>query len=46
MTSFLRKYKHYVGFLLLVVAIASGIVRFDGSWKSFYSMVLAQLWFG
>jgi hypothetical protein len=46
MTSFLRKYKHYVGFLLLVLAIAGGIVRFDGSWKRFYSMVLAQVWFG
>lgn len=46
MLEVLKKYKHYVGLILFVVAVASGFVRFDGSWQRFFSMVLAQLWFG
>jgi hypothetical protein len=46
MMDVLRKYKHWVGFILLIVAVVGGFVRFDGNWQRFFSMVLAQLWFG
>ncbi|MHC8408540.1 hypothetical protein [Pseudomonas sp. TMB3-21] len=41
----LKKHRHWIGLLLLVVAIGAGFIRFDGSWKRFFSMVLLQLWF-
>lgn len=46
MLEILKKYKHCVGFFLLVVAVLGGFIRFDGSWQRFFSMVLAQIWFG
>jgi len=42
----LKSYSHLVGFILLIVAIAAGCIRFDGSWHRFFSMLLTQIWFG
>lgn len=46
MIEVLKEYKHCVGLIFLVVALVGGFIRFDGSWQRFFSMVLAQLWFG
>jgi len=46
MIEILKKHKHCVGLILLVVAVVGGFIRYDGSWQRFFSMVLAQLWFG
>ncbi|WP_124301879.1 hypothetical protein [Pseudomonas chlororaphis] len=46
MLKILKPYSHVIGFVLLVVAVVGGVIRFDGSWHRFFSMVLAQLWFG
>jgi hypothetical protein len=46
MIGVLKKYKHCVGLILFIVAVVGGFIRFDGSWQRFFSMVLAQLWFG
>ncbi|MCF5143292.1 hypothetical protein GIW41_29380 [Pseudomonas sp. PA-6-1D] len=32
--------------VLLLAALLNGFLRFDGSWKRFFLMVLVQLWFG
>lgn len=45
MIDVLKKYKHWIGCLLLVLAVGCGFIRFDGNWNRFFSMVLAQIWF-
>ena len=40
------KYRHGIGLVLLLGALLNGFLRFDGSWKRFFTMVLIQLWFG
>lgn len=42
----LYKYQHGIGLALLLAALLNGFLRFDGSWKRFFLMVLVQLWFG
>jgi hypothetical protein len=46
MLEFFKRYCHVVGLVLLSCTVIFGIVRFDGSWYRFFSMVLTQLWFG
>lgn len=40
------RYRHGIGLVLLLGALLNGFLRFDGSWKRFFTMVLVQLWFG
>ncbi len=42
---FLQKYKHGLGVLLLCGLIANAVMRFNGSWKRFSSMMLVQILF-
>ena len=42
----LKRYRHLIGLILLVVAVTAGILRFNGNWDRFFSMVLGQVWFG
>ncbi|WP_339101440.1 hypothetical protein WKQ99_12595 [Pseudomonas atacamensis] len=42
----LFKYPNYVGFFLLCAAIVNALLRFDGSFKRFFTMVAVQVLFG
>lgn len=41
-----KKYKHFIGLSLLVIATVASFIRFNGDWARFFAMFSGQIWFG
>ncbi|WP_448651137.1 hypothetical protein ACSHWC_25310 [Pseudomonas fluorescens] len=45
MLPLLNKYRHVLLLVLVLIALANGVWRFNGNVERFFAMVVGQLWF-